>query len=167
MRARAQGLAGLAAIAALLLSAAIASGYTGQVAATANVAVRGEVTCAAPFTVTATILDVDGAPVDELAVAWAFVTTQSADDTVGTTPTMTDATGVATTTVSLGAANGERTIRATAGDVSASVVVTGVCGGLPRTSTAAPAPPAASLGLVALLLASGLLAGRLAHRRPS
>ena len=92
---------------------------------------------------TATILDANGAPVADQSVDWTFVTKQSASDTINTTPTATNAQGIATTTVTLGDTSGQRQIRATvkaaegstSGDVSASGVVTQVCGGLPQTST--------------------------------
>ena len=55
----------------------------------------------------------EGAPVADQSVAWSFVTKQSASDTINKTPTVTNAQGIATTTVTLGAVSGQRQIRAT------------------------------------------------------
>ena len=143
MRARTRWVAGLAAATILLTATVTAFGYTGQVEAIAGVAAQGTITCGEPFAMTATILDAEGAPVADQSVDWTFVTKQSASDTINKTPTVTNAQGIATTTVTLAAVSGQRQIRATvtaaegstSGDVSASGVVTQVCGGLPRTST--------------------------------
>ena len=113
MRARTRWVAGLAAAIILLTATVTAFGYNGQVEAIVGVAAQGTITCGQPFTMTATILDADGAPVADASVAWSFVTTQSSSDTINKTPTVTNAKGVATTTVTLGAVSGERPIRAT------------------------------------------------------
>ena len=166
MRAPNRWIAGVSAVVILLTTAAAAAGYTGQVEATATVAVRGTVSCDAPFTLTATFLDLDGVPVAETSVDWSFVTRPSPSDTINETPTMTNADGVARTTVSLAPVNGEREIRATAGEVSASTVVTAVCGGLPRTDTLPEETPAGVPPAAVLLLAFGCLAaGALVLRR--
>jgi hypothetical protein len=148
MKGRTRWIAGLSAVAVLLTTTVIAFGYTGQVAATVTVATPGTITCDVPFTVSATVVDATGAPVSDQSVAWAFTTTQSSSDRIGLTPTVTNAKGVATTTVILAAVNGNRQLRATAGDIGASAVLTQVCGGLPNTSTL----PAADLPIAALLI---------------
>jgi hypothetical protein len=107
--------AGLSALLLLLIAATTAFGYTGEVAGSITVAVKGTITCEAPFTVTATIVDANGSPVSGQSVAWSFVTTQSASDKINKTPTTTNANGVATTTVTLASVTGAREIRATAG----------------------------------------------------
>ena len=156
-------IAGLTAVAMLLTAVGSVAGYSGEVAATATVAVRGTVTCDAPFTLTATFIDAAGAPVAGLSVDWSFVSSPSSADKINKTPTITNNNGVATTTVSLAAVNGTRKIRATSGEVSASVVVTQACGGLPRTSTLpAGAPPVST---VLLLVLAGMMGGALALRR--
>jgi len=167
MRARTRWIAGLAAAAIVLTATVTAFGYTGQVEAIVGVAAQGTIICNEPFTMTATILDAEGAPVADQSVDWTFVTKQDASDTINKTPTVTNAQGVATTTVTLGAVSGERQIRATviaaegsaSGDVSASGVVTQVCGGLPRTSTLSPegSPLAAVLVLVLAFAVGGWL----------
>jgi len=145
--------AGLSALVLLLIAAATAVGYTGQVASSTTVATRGTVACEAPFTMTATILDGAGAPVVGQSVAWSFVTSPSASDVISPTPTITNAQGVATTSVTLGPVSGNREIRATAGDVSASAVLSPACGGLPSTSTL-PAESSGGAPLAALFLAA-------------
>jgi hypothetical protein len=153
------------------------SACDGQVDAIVGVAAQGTITCGEPFTMTATVLDADGAPVVDASIAWSFVTTQSSSDTINKTPTVTNSKGVATTTVTLGATSGERTIRVTTtvgetgatSEVSASGVVDQSCGGLPRTDTLSPetpqggAPLAAVLALaVAFAVGGGLMLRRLA-----
>ena len=162
MRARTRWTAGLSAAAILLTAAVSAFGYTGQVPATATVSVAGTVACNDSFTVTSTFLDLEGAPVDGLSVEWAFVTVQSNEDTIHDTVTITDEAGVAATTVTLAAVPGDRQIRVTSGDVSASAVVSQPCGevSLPRTSTL-PAQTSGGVGpgLVVLLAALAFAAG--------
>ena len=175
MRARTRWIAGLAAAAIVLTATVTAFGYTGQVEAIVGVAAQGTITCGEPFTMTATILDADGAPVADQSVDWTFVTKQSPQDTINKTPTVTNAKGVATTTVTLGAVSGERQIRATviageesaSGDVSASGVVTQVCGGLPRTSTLSPEAPlwGSPLAAVLVLVLAFAVGGWLTLRR--
>lgn len=132
-------IAGFAAIALVLVTAASAVGYSGQVAASISISVR--VTCGEAVTATATILDADGAPVAGRSVDWSLVTTPSASDKINKTPTTTNASGVATTTLTLAAVEGTRRIRATAGEgteneVSATAVIDLTCGEvLPNTST--------------------------------
>jgi LPXTG-motif cell wall-anchored protein len=92
-------------------------------------------------------------PVPDLSVAWSFVSSQTGDK-IATTPTTTNAQGVATTTVTLAATTGERTIRASTAAVSASAVVSQLCGGLPRTSTL----PTTGVQFPTLILVLGMLA---------
>jgi hypothetical protein len=177
MRARTRWIAGLAAAVIVLTATVTALGYTGQVEAIVGVAAQGTITCGEPFTMTATVLDANGAPVADASVAWSFVTTQSASDKINKTPTVTNAKGVATTTVTLGAVSGDRQIRATVtaaegsttGDVSASGVVNQYCGGLPRTSTLSPAEttlPDAPLAAVLLLAIAFGIGGALTAATP-
>ena len=166
MKARTRWVAGLAAAAILLATTVTAFGYTGQVEAIAGIAVRGTVTCDKPFTLVATIQDANGAPVVGLSVNWSWVSRPSTADTINKTPTVTDAKGEATTTVSLAPVNGDRKIRANAGEVGASIVVTQVCGGLPRTSTLPDdAPAGIPVGFGLFLVLGGLVGGTLALRR--
>jgi len=159
-------IAGLAATALLLTTAAGALAYTGQVLASITVAPSGTVTCTAPFTVAATILDAEGQPVAGQSVAWSIRTSLSPGDRINATPTVTNADGVATTTVTLGTVTGKREIRATTGEVSASAVIDAACGGLPTTSTA-PGQESGGAPLAALLILAfvGAAGGSLVLRR--
>lgn len=152
MKHRVRWAAGFVAAALVLTAAATAVGYTGQVAASMTVAPQGSITCAAPFTVAATILDAEGRPVAGESVAWSWAKSPSSADRIEKTPTVTNADGVATTTVALANVTGTREIRATAGDVRASAVLNAACGGLPITSTdPATGGPATGIGGVALV----------------
>ena len=137
------------------------------------------------MTLTATVLDANGAPVSGQSVEWALVSSPSGSDKINKSPTVTDSDGVATTTFTLAPVSGDRGVRATAGDVSGSVVlgsaysscVGGVQGAqgaqgavLPNTSTL----PADTTGgstapllaiFVALAVVGGLTLGRLATSR--
>ena len=172
MTARTRLTAGLAAATFLLIAAASASAYNGQVAATGTVSAESAA-CGDAFTVESTFLDREGLPVGGLSVKWSFLTSQSPEDAINDTNTVTDADGVATTTVTLAAIPGDRTIGVTSDDVTASMVVSPSCPGtaLPRTSTVAPEAPSTSvIALVAsaivVVLAASIFATvrRRAHR---
>jgi hypothetical protein len=173
MQHRTRWLAGFSAVLLTLMVAATASAYNGQVKGSVSVGARGTITCAAPFTLTATIVDANGTLVSGQSVAWSFVTAPSASDRINDTPTITNSHGVATTTVTLALVSGTRRIRATAGDVSASVVLSPSCGGvLPNTSTlptetapGGPAPLLAMLLALAFATGGGLMLRRLATAR--
>jgi hypothetical protein len=129
--------AGFAAVLLAMLMASSAYGYTGQVIGDVTIAVVGATNCATPTTLSATVTDALGTPLAGESVAWSFVTSPSSSDAINATPTTTNSSGVATTTVTLAPVDGNRTVRATAGEFSASVVLSPVCqGGLPNTSTA-------------------------------
>jgi hypothetical protein len=154
MKRRIRVLAGLWAVLLSLGLAASAFGYTGQVPGSITIAVQGSSACGDPLTVNATLLDTAGKPVTDQSVAWKLTETLSSSDKVNKTPTITNSNGVATTTVTLGCVNGSRPLRATAGELSAQVVLTVSTGGLPNTSTV----PAEASGTPATL-AFALLAG--------
>ena len=170
MKRRTGWIAGLAAVALLLTTAVTAFGYQSQVDGTVTVAVRGTVVCGGGLTLTATFVDVNGKPVAGQSVAWSFVTSLSASDKISSTPTTTNSKGVATTSVTLGPVGGSRTIKATAGTVSATAVLNASClsgGVLPATSTlptqAAPGQAAPLLGMLFVLVFA--VGGRLTLRR--
>jgi hypothetical protein len=154
MKRRIGWIAGLAAGAILLATTATAFGYQGQVAGVGSVK-TDPVVCGSPFTVTATFVDTAGAPLTGESVVWSFVSSPSAADTINLTPTVTNANGVATTTLTLGLVNGTREVRATVGTVSATVVVNAACGGvLPNTSTLpTETTPGQTTPLLVMLLA--------------
>jgi len=160
MKHRGRLIAGLSAVLLALMMAATASGYTGQVAASITIAVNDSSACGQPTTVTATVLDTGGKAVAGQSVDWALVTTLSSSDKVNKTPTTTNSSGVATTTVTLACVDGSRPVRATAGAVSAQAVLGVTVGGLPNTSTlpvGAPTGPGALL--VATILALAFVTG--------
>ena len=169
MRLRTRWTAGLSAVALALTASVSAFGYTGQVPATATVSVGGIAACREAFAVTSTFLDKDGVPVDGLSVDWSFVSGQSDHDVIHDTKTITDQEGVATTTVTLAPVPGDRRIGVTAGEVTASAVVSQSCAGvsLPRTSTLrTPTSGGSGPSLLLLLAAITLAAGSaLALRR--
>lgn len=176
MKRRTRLFATLAAVALLATATATAFGYTGQVEG--SITVSGTPTCE-PFTMTATVLDAAGARVVGQSVSWAFVP-PSASDVISPTPTITDSSGKATTSVTFAPVRGNREIRATAGSLSASVVLSPLspteCGsvkaaegtpapeGLPSTSTlpaeSSPGAPIAALFLAAISALPGALALR-------
>jgi Bacterial Ig-like domain (group 1) len=174
MKRRTGWIAGLAAAAVLLTASATAFGYTGQVEGSGVVAVRGTVTCGAGLALTATFVDANGKPVAGESVAWSFDASPSASDRISPTPTSTNSHGVATATLTLGPPSGSRQIRATAGTVSATAVVSPSCGGgvLPNTSTLPTGTPsqnpllgAVLLGVAFLAVVGGLTLRRLATAR--
>ena len=160
MKHRGRLIAGLSAVLLALITAATAAGYTGQVAASITIAVKDSSACGQPTTVTATILDAAGKPVAGQSVDWALVTTLSSSDKVNKTPTTTNSSGVATTTVTLACVGGSRPVRATAGAVSAQVVLGVTVGGLPNTSTLpVETAPGQAAPLLATILALAFAAG--------
>ena len=160
MQHRTRWLAGFSAVALALMMAATAAGYTGQVEGSVSVGASGTVTCIAPFTITVTILDAKGAPISGDSVVWSFVSAPSQSDKIGHSPTVTNSHGVATTTVRLAPVSGTRRIRATAGDLSASAVLSPLCAGLPRTSTLpTKTAPGQEPSLLAVLLALAFATG--------
>jgi len=170
MKHRSQWLAGLAAVALALITSATAFGYEYDVAGAVTVAgPGGTLTCGVNITVTATVVDAAGKLIAGQPVAWAFTSTPSTADKINTTPTTTNASGVATTTVVLACVAGSRTIRATADAVSAGAVLSVTAAGLPNTSTLPGETPAQNLPVIGTLLAVLAMAagGVLALRRIS
>ena len=129
------------AVALLLLSvgASAAFGYAGQVAQQVTVAgPAGTLSCNTALTVTATVLDAGGKPVDNRAVAWTFGAGKVTGDQIVTASTTTNALGVTSTTVKLACTVGNRTIVATATPASGQLVLGIAATGLPPTSTIPP-----------------------------
>jgi hypothetical protein len=170
MKHRSQWLAGLAAVALALITSATAFGYAGEVAGAVTVAgPSGTLTCGVNITVTATVVDAAGKLIAGQPVAWVFTSTPSSADKINTTPTTTNASGVATTTVVLACVAGSRTIRATADAISTGAVLSVTAAGLPNTSTLPGETPAQNLPVIGTLLAVLAMAagGVLALRRIS
>jgi hypothetical protein len=135
------GAAGAAALLLLSVAAPAAFAYEGQVAQQVTVAgPAGTLSCNMALTVTATVLDAGGKPVDNRAIAWTFGAGKVTGDQIVTASTTTNATGVATTTVKLACVVGNRTVIATA-DASSGQAVLGITAtGLPPTGTTPPTP---------------------------
>jgi len=145
MQHRTRWLAGFSAILLTLMISATAFAYGDTT--------KGSITirCVAHLTLSAKVLDANGAPVSGQSVAWSIVDAPSTLDRINHTPTTTNPNGVTTTTVTVGPVGGHRQIRATAGDVSATAVLTLPCSGeLPSTSTL---PADTALGQTTPLLA--------------
>ena len=155
MKHRNRWLAGLAAVALTLATSATALGYQTTTGGALTIAgPGGTLECDVDITVSATLVDSAGAPIAGQAVDWSFTSTPSADDVVNSSPTTTNANGVATTTVVLACVAGSRHLRAVAGAVSASAVLGVTAAGLPNTSTLpGQAPGPQDLSLVGMLLA--------------
>ena len=169
MKHRSRWLAGFAAVALALLTTATAIGYAGETAGAVTVAgPGGTLKCGVNITVSATVVDAAGKPISGQPVAWSFSSTPSGADRILKSPTTTNSSGVATTTVVLACVPGSRHLRAVADAVSGSSVLGVTAAGLPNTSTLpgeTPAPqrlPVIETLLAVLAMAAG---GVLAVRR--
>jgi hypothetical protein len=153
------------AVALLLLSvgASAAFGYEGQVSQQVTVGgPAGTLTCNTALTVTATILDAGGLPVDTRAVVWTFGAGKVTGDQIVTASTTTNSAGVTSTTVKLACVVGSRTIVATATPASGQLVLGITATGLPPTSTDPGSTPLWSyaLALLGICLASFMIGRR-------
>ena len=160
---------GVAVVAGMLLTAWAAPavlGYAGQVSCQVVVLVpNGSIAPSSTVTVRATVQDTNGNPVANVPVSWSLSGAQPGDGVSPTTST-TNASGEATSTVTLSTAAGSRTVRAQTSQDSACAAaagggVLGVVGGLPDTSTAS-GPAGISpweLAIVALVALAGLSLG--------
>lgn len=168
MEQRTRWLAGFSAMLLALIVTATASGYTGQIAASITIAVKGSGGCGQPIRMTAIVIDAAGKPVAGQSVDWTLVLSLSSADKISKTPTITNRKGVASTSVTLACVNGNRTVRATAGQVSAQAVVAVKVHSLPSTSTLDVGGPARSDPPIApfLLAAIGLAVGSVMAMRP-
>ena len=153
--------AGMATLMVLSLGASAAFGYAGQVAQQITVAgPGGTLACNTVLTVTATVLTVGGVPVTGDPVVWTFGSGQLAGDQIITSPTNTNGSGVATTTVRLVCIAGARTIVATLAPASGQTVLNILPGGLPPTSTTETTPLWAYALAVLGLCVAGFVIGR-------
>ncbi len=181
---RSRWLGGIAAVAFALMGVATAAGYAGSVPGSVEITV-GSVNCNQPVVVTATVLDTAGQAIPGQMVEWTLTSTPSSADAISPSSSTTDASGVATTSLTLSCIPGNRQLRATADQVSGTAVIalpqggtlgsTGGPGqggnGLPNTTTApADAAPGPGLFLVllailAVLVGAGVTVRRLAAAR--
>ena len=119
----------------------------------------GTLKCNTALTIRATLLATDGTPFTGEPVDWTFSSSPSSADKINSTPTITNASGVATTTVTLACVVGNRTITATNGEMSASAVLGITSAGLPRTSTVPDGSPVGNLPIATILALLAVLAG--------
>lgn len=160
MNRRFRFLAGLAGTAFALVMTATVFGYAGEVAGAVTVGgPGGTLKCGVPLTVTATVLDAASDPIDGQPVDWTFTSSPSSKDTINSTPTTTNASGVATTTVTLACVAGNRTVTATADDISAGAVLSVTAAGLPGTSTTLDGSPVGNLPIATILAVLAVLTG--------
>jgi hypothetical protein len=130
---------GFAALLLLGVGASAAFAYQGQVANLVTVTgPSGTTACNTPLTLTATVLDSHGLPVDNLAVVWTFGAGQLTGDQIVPTSTTTNASGVTTTTLTLACIAGNRTVVASAAPAGGQLVIS------PEFVQGATATPVAS-----------------------
>ena len=150
MKRRDGAVALLAGLVLVLAGVTAVAAYEGQTPYTITVTGGCDVS-----SVTATVVDMDGNPVAGQVVTWKLEGAVQAIDTIGA-ESATNASGVATTPVTLAPVADERTVVATAGTVHGSAVIDALCGEfLPITSTA-PARPGPAVPSLMLLFALAL-----------
>ncbi len=169
MKRRNRWIAGLMGTGAMLIMAASVFAYAGEVAGAVSVAPpTGTLKCGVPLTVSATVVDAASKLISGQPVAWTFTAPLVAGDKINTTPTTTNASGVATTTVTLACVTGNRTVTAQADAIFASAVLGITAAGLPNTSTGFEVPSIGSLpigmllALLAMFVGSGIIVRRFA-----
>jgi hypothetical protein len=144
---------------ALALSATVLA-YAAQVVAALTVSgPGGSASCGTPITLRATALETGGAPIEGQPIDWAFTSSPSNQDRINSTPTITNASGVASTTVTLACVVGDRTVTATGDAVNASAVLGVTSAGLPGTSTGIDVGPLGKLPLATIAAILAVLAG--------
>lgn len=160
MTRRSRWIAGLVGTCLALAMAATVFAYAGQVAGAISLAPpSGTLKCGTPLTVSATVVDAASSPIADQPVAWTFTAPLVAGDKINATPTNTNASGVATTTVTLACVVGNRTVTAQADAILANVVLGITSLGLPNTSTIPDGAPLGSLPIGTLLALLAMLAG--------
>lgn len=160
--------AGAAALLLLSVAASAAFAYLGQVPNQITVAgPAGTLVCNTALTLEATVLDAGGNPVDNQAVVWSFGAGQVTGDQIVTSSTITNASGVATTTVKLACVVGNRTIVATDAPASGQIVLGITATGLPPTSTDPGSTPVwpYALALLGICLACFMIGRRVLQGR--
>ena len=148
------------------ISLALAMGISQVAAVSGNLAASltvsgpsGTVKCGTPITLRVTVLNATGQPIASQPVDWAITATPSSKDTVNATPTITNASGVATTTVTLDCVVGQRTVTATADGSSGGFVLGVTSAGLPGTTTTVDGSPLGNLPIAPIAAFLAVLAG--------
>jgi hypothetical protein len=157
MTSRRRWLAGLAAIALALVTAATAFGYAGEVAGSVTVTgPTGKLKCGVVYTLSAVIRDAAGKRIAGQPVAWKLLSTPSTKDKLRPLSKATGSNGVAKAQIKMACVPGSRRVAATADGVQGTLVLNLTAGGLPNTSTLpaeAPASPFAPMGALFATLA--------------
>jgi hypothetical protein len=153
---------------ALVLAASVAA-YAGQVAATVQVSgPSGPQACGTPITVTALVQETGGALVTGDPVAWSFVSGNVTGDRILSTPTNTNASGIASTTVQFACSPHSVVLGAMMGAASGTVAIAVSGKGLPRTDTLGGGTTSSLtmvLAGIAVLLGSAMILRRFAAAR--
>ena len=147
-----------------LLATASVLAYDGQVAATISVAgPAGNVSCGTSSTLHATVLDTNGNPDTDVPVSWSFSSGDIGGDKFSPNPSITNSSGVATTTVTwacpASSTTSNRVVHidaTTVPDILGSIAVTVTVKGLPSTSTD---PASGTSPLAVLAAAFAVIAG--------
>ena len=152
MTRRRRGIAGFAAVALALVTAATAFGYSAQVTHTIQMAgPTGTLQAGVSYLMRATIYDANGDRIDGQPVAWKIKsgpTTQGLTvqaiptaDRISALSTVTNANGQASARITMAAVPGTRVVTATADGVAGTLTLNLTAAGLPNTSTLQPAAP--------------------------
>ena len=123
------------------------SAYVGQTATNVTITgPTGTISCGPGNTFQATVFDSAGKRVTQHPVTWTIVSAPlTATDTISPPSTLTNASGVASTTITFGGPGGPRTIRATSDNAFAQIVVD-------PANCAAPPPVRLNVGTCASTL---------------
>ena len=136
----------LSALVSLVLAAPALLAYNGEVDKQVDVKGPGQVVCPAQATLTATVVDLNGNPLEGVKVTWSTGAVGTTDSHGKTSITINlTASGVVTATAE-GGAVGSLAITCLQGDVGGAI-------GLPRTDTAVPGDSAPTTAWWAFLLA--------------
>ncbi len=160
MTSRRRWLTAFAALTLAVFAAGTALGYAGEVASSVSVSrPGGKLKCGVNVTISATIQDKNGKRIAGQPVAWSWKSRVTKSDRINKTPTTTNSSGVAKTTVNIACVPGSRVLRARADGVVGTITLNITTASLPRTSTLAGTMPTRTEPFLGTLLALLALAG--------
>jgi hypothetical protein len=180
MTRRRRGIAGFAAVALALVTAAPVFGYWQQVTHTVQIAgPTGTLHAGVSYLMRATIYDANGERIEGQPVSWRILsgpTTQALvvqavpKDRISPLTKVTNVHGQVSARITLAAVPGTRVITATADGVAGRLVLNLTAAGLPNTSTLQPAAPSAPitgtlLAMLAIALGGAFVLRQLAVNR--
>jgi hypothetical protein len=150
-----------------LVAVGTVAGYAGQVVATVEVsAPTGPQLCGTSIAVSAFLQTTDGAVIDGRLVTWSFVSGNVTGDTIAQATSTTNASGIATSHVTLACSPHGVVLGAVSDEVSGTVTITTSGQGLPRTDTVpASSFPMIALAALAVLIGTGTILRRFATAR--